>query len=316
MQPTLTKRPASEGTESVAVTGSFDDWSISKGVLKKDANGDFSGEVLLDEPQRIVFKFVINNTQWITSPKYNIEHDVHGNANNFLDPEDLEEVKPELNEALSETPAEAPSVADFEQKELSEEPLSDADHLVDVPTSQSSYAALSLPSDGYEDLGDEDVEDFPAENSEELTEKDVFEMTNQASKRDHALWDPPLASEPRHRNAPIDIETPRSSGNLAAHHPSSYKSGFTDSGDTTPTNSLRSSGIFGSKQHTVQTRDDSEVSTLGHHSRSSSYIAKSQQGSKAQDPLVVNPEKEKLSSPQPEKKKGDRLVSRFKGLFF
>lgn len=259
----------------MVVTGNFDNWSLKDGVLKKAADGEFVGDIRVDEPQRLIFKFVVNGSQWITSPKYKIEHDLQGNANNYLEPEDLEEDEPEQKPVA----------------ENIEKPIRDEDDNVEVFSSPCSYAALSIPSEGFEDLGVESVEGVPVERQS------------------------PPVSEPRHRNAPIDIPAAQPSSQprpFQPNHTTSYKSCHTSSGDTTPTNSVLTSGFFGAKQLATPTQQESEVSTLGTHSRSSSYTAHSQQGYK--DSLVVNA-LGLLPEPANSSKKREGVLSRFIGFF-
>ncbi|PVH17923.1 uncharacterized protein CXQ87_000824 [Candidozyma duobushaemuli] len=257
---------AKNGTESVVVTGNFDNWSLKDGVLKKATDGDFVGDIRVDEPQRLIFKFVVNGSQWITSPKYKIEHDLQGNANNYLEPEDLERDEPEQKPAT----------------ESIEKPIQDEDDNVEVFSSPCSYAALSIPSEGYEDLGVESVEGVPEERQS------------------------PPVSEPRHRNAPIDIPAAHPSSQprpFQPNHTTSYKSCHTSSGDTTPTNSVLTSGFFEAKQLATPPSKSSKYRllalTLGQGHKDSSVV----------NALGLLPE------PANSSKKRDGVISRFIGFF-
>jgi len=52
---------------SVSVVGDFNDWNKDKNPLKLE-NGVWKGSLSL-KPGRHEFKFVVNNTDWITDPK-------------------------------------------------------------------------------------------------------------------------------------------------------------------------------------------------------------------------------------------------------
>lgn len=258
----LTRRPVSSGTESVVVTGNFDDWSLKDGVLNKqegDFGSEFVGEIHLDEPQRLVFKFVVNGSQWITSPKYNIEHDVHGNANNYLEPEDLTEIKDEP--ATSAVHTNEPETTD------------DVDHTPKVATFEKPTA---------------DREPLPA-------------------------------SEPRHRNAPIDIPAPTAANPeprpSQPNDPTSYKGDNSGSGDGASINSIVTGGFIGTKQPGSPTQQESDVSTLGANSWSSYHTGHSHKGNT--DPLVVSA-LGLLPDPAEERKsrgRGIGIVSRLMGFF-
>lgn len=76
--------------KSVRVTGNFDNWS--KSVELKEKGAEFQGWVTVPNREKLVFKFVINEDNWVISHDYNIEFDDSGIENNYLDPDNLTEV--------------------------------------------------------------------------------------------------------------------------------------------------------------------------------------------------------------------------------
>lgn len=184
------------------VTGNFDNWSQSDGVLTKDADSE-PFEVLLKVPtrERLVFKFVVNG-EWTTDSNYKLEHDEHGNPNNYVDADELIAVE-EFTEELAEEPVavaattDAPKTADFEESASVDEP--DHEKITQVLTSDSSYAAVSLPSTDS-----------------------AFEHVSQEG-------DPPSNRNPRRRNAPEDL-TPTNSSGVAAKQPQTTDSEVTTIG--------------------------------------------------------------------------------------
>lgn len=267
----------------MVVTGNFDDWSLKDGVLKKqDSDGfgsEFVGEIHLNEPQRLVFKFVVNGSQWITSPKYKIEHDVHGNANNYLEPEDLTEVKDEPASSAVHT---------------SETDTTDGvGHAAKEATTDSQFVALSTPEDRDDTAG---------------------ELEKPTADRG-----PPPVSEPRHRNAPIDIPAPTTANPgprpSQPNDPTSDKSDNSGSGDCTSISSIVTGGFIGTKQPGSPTQQESDVSTLGANSWSSYHTGHSHKGNT--DPLVVSA-LGLLPDPSEERKsrgRGVGIVSRLMGFF-
>jgi 1,4-alpha-glucan branching enzyme len=49
---------------SVAVAGSFNDWSLDQHPLKRSESGDFSGEIELESGREYEFRFVIDGVRW------------------------------------------------------------------------------------------------------------------------------------------------------------------------------------------------------------------------------------------------------------
>lgn len=269
-------RPANPDTHSVIVTGNFDDWSQSQGVLTKDVDtGSFEAVLRLRERQKLVFKFVLNGSEWVTDDAYKVEYDEHGNPNNYVDASELIEVHeftkeetpkaetPEFSPlavASSERgPVELPEAATTESAAAKETtlPTSDEEKLTNVLTSDSSYAAVSIPGSG-------------SSGFESISDEDDFDPSNRNA---------------RHRTAPEDV---------------------------TPTSSNP-----GLKRPAGSGAADSEVTTLGSNSRSSSFTGRPQQS----DCETVDVMKVPGSFPSPVKSdekvhgRRDGLITRLRGLF-
>lgn len=71
--------------DRIAVTGNFDNWEHKKYMLLYD---DFSREFRVNIPyngeEQLVFKFVLNNSEWITIDCFELVSDEQGNVNNRI----------------------------------------------------------------------------------------------------------------------------------------------------------------------------------------------------------------------------------------
>lgn len=192
----LTVRPASPGVESVVATGSFDDWAQKDGVLTPSSSGNFEAVVKLPARERIVFKYVLNGSDWVTHPELKTVLDEHGNFNNFVDADELTAVEEFVREPTSEASeadevsassgSAGANVADAQEAESNEKDKDDKpeDKLTHVLTAESLYASVSIP---------------PSSDS-------AYEHVSQDSDDDPHEPD----GKPRRRNAPEDI-TPTAS---------------------------------------------------------------------------------------------------------
>lgn len=211
------------------VTGNFDAWGQTQGILAKDADSDaFEAILRVPERQKLVFKFVINGSDWVTDESYKIEHDEHGNPNNYVDADELVEVQEFTKEA---TPVEAEPVAVAEEEPKVTVPAKaepdtrdEEERLTNVLTSGSSYAAVSVPDSegsGYENIS--------------RAEEDNFDASNRLA---------------RNRTAPEDITpTTSNAGGAAAKQGSSGSTGATqDSEVTTLGPNSRNSSFTGRPQ--------------------------------------------------------------------
>lgn len=87
--------------KTVQVTGNFDNWAKTNAPLAREA-GTFRDPVRVNKRQKIVFKFVVNGTDWVTSERYKKELDENGIENNYIDADDLVEVE-EFEQDAGET---------------------------------------------------------------------------------------------------------------------------------------------------------------------------------------------------------------------
>lgn len=78
--------------KTVQVTGNFDNWAKGNAPLAKES-GTFRDQIRVDKKQKLVFKFVVNGTEWVTSESYKKELDDNGIENNYIDADELVEVE-------------------------------------------------------------------------------------------------------------------------------------------------------------------------------------------------------------------------------
>lgn len=84
------------------MTGNFDNWSQSLPPLAISEDGaTLSTQIRVPERQKLVFKFVVDDANWVLSAEYPQEHDENGIANNYIAAADLVEVQPFEEEPLA-----------------------------------------------------------------------------------------------------------------------------------------------------------------------------------------------------------------------
>ncbi|KAG7664639.1 uncharacterized protein J8A68_001864 [[Candida] subhashii] len=109
--------PSVDGSiKSIQITGNFDNWSRSI-PAKTDLDHGYSQEIKVADKQNIVFKFIINDNDWITNEQFKIETDESGNSNNIIEADELIEEQPEQEQTkeaaiVEEQPKEAAIVED------------------------------------------------------------------------------------------------------------------------------------------------------------------------------------------------------------
>ncbi|GME80954.1 unnamed protein product [Ambrosiozyma monospora] len=73
--------------QSIAIAGSFNEWSPNSNKLHYNANSN-QWEIQLDSQfkpnEKILFKFIVNGDKWTCSSDYEIESDDHGHPNNTI----------------------------------------------------------------------------------------------------------------------------------------------------------------------------------------------------------------------------------------
>lgn len=78
-----------ENIHSIQITGNFDNWSRSLPTIKPTK--EYLQEIKLETRQDVVFKFIINDDQWIVNDQFKVTHDEHGNSNNIIYADELVE---------------------------------------------------------------------------------------------------------------------------------------------------------------------------------------------------------------------------------
>jgi len=291
-------RPANPETHSVVVTGNFDDWSQSQGVLTKDAEFD-AFEVLLRVPERqkLVFKFVVNDSEWTTHDSYKLEHDEHGNSNNYVDADELIEVEEFTKEA---TPSPVATAAETSAAKT-------------TPVTEAPAATVSQTSETVESVKTPVETAFPAEKhanlvleSREGDEKLTNVLTSDLS---YAAVSVPESEGSAFENISRDEENDFDASNRSARNRNAPE-------DITPTNS-NSGATAAAKQGGSGTTQDSEVTTLGPNSRNSSFTGRPHQPDSETVDILKVPGSFPLPVKSTEKRpsRRDGLITRLKGMF-
>ncbi|RCK60417.1 Cruciform DNA-recognizing protein 1 [Candida viswanathii] len=83
-----------ESIHSIQITGNFDNWSRSLPTVK--STKEYLQQIKLDNKQDVVFKFIINDDQWIVNDQFKVTHDEHGNSNNIIYADELVEESDEV----------------------------------------------------------------------------------------------------------------------------------------------------------------------------------------------------------------------------
>ncbi|SCU83839.1 LAMI_0C04940g1_1 [Lachancea mirantina] len=91
-------------SDKIMITGNFDNWEHRRFVLTYDDEDDSFSVTLPLGKETIIFKFVINDTEWITLPYFETKTDDHGFLNNVWNPEldAIDVISPGDNENLDE----------------------------------------------------------------------------------------------------------------------------------------------------------------------------------------------------------------------
>ncbi|RCK56638.1 hypothetical protein Cantr_05197 [Candida viswanathii] len=112
-----------ESIHSIQITGNFDNWSRSLPTVK--STKEYLQQIKLDNKQDVVFKFIINDDQWIVNDQFKVTHDEHGNSNNIIYADELVEESDKV--PVEEAPV--PVVT----KEAEEEPVPVAKEVEEEP---------------------------------------------------------------------------------------------------------------------------------------------------------------------------------------
>lgn len=258
----------------------------------------------MDHPQKLVFKFVINDSNWCIASDLKVEHDEHGNANNYVDAAELKDTTEIINH--------------------------DEYDLAQVLTNPSSYDAISPPASsgsGFEHLSKASM---TRNFSDEVLQVEPSSLQPQSETPSSLLPQSgtPSSLQPE-SNQPSSPQLGTGSASSPQHQPHTASSRNAHDDDT-PTNSIfdgeggRKRGSHQKQKGAQQSETkESEVATLGGDSRRSSItgrIRQSETKADASSPLVKVPGSypdddrvTRVSSVSRPRKEG--FINRLKGLF-
>lgn len=261
----------------MVVTGNFDNWLQADGVLAQDAELEpFELVLKVPERQKLIFKFIING-DWVTAGAYKIEHDEHGNSNNYVDADELVAVEEFTKEPTAE-PA-SPLALAPETRAPAETPVAATTTSAAKATGAAEpVAPLKLHEEG---------EKLTQVLTLDLLYAAVLIPGSSDSAYDHVSQEEVPPDNPRRRTAPEDL---------------------------TPTNSIEKSGVLSSTTTTVAPKQppaqcsDAEVATIGPSSRNSSFTGRPL-------PEELKVPRAHQDTDLPKRGRRDGLISRFRGLF-
>lgn len=196
-----------ENIHSIQITGNFDNWSRSLPTIK--STKEYLQQIKLDHKEDVVFKFIINDDQWIVNDQFKVTHDEHGNSNNIIYADELVEESEEVPaEKEKDIPIahkkELTPVEDEEQKEEEEQsPIEEetpvvnkeiADVEKDVLKSEEKELKEEIPEAEEEPIADEE----PVVPKEEpIVDEEPVEKPIEESKvpSDEDIFVPPVSTK-------------------------------------------------------------------------------------------------------------------------
>ena len=211
--------------KTVQVTGNFDNWGKSNAPLAKES-GVFRDQIRMDKKQKLVFKFVVNGTEWVTSEGYKKELDENGIENNYVDAAELVEVE-DHDQGGSERVIEAANGVVGENKvesgELGQGVLKERENIENIKdhgdslTATSSFAAISTnesTSDSkYEHIGDayetlqHDSENYENEAGGGIDDDDDYTSGNQFNTPTNSVFNSEVLSAPADRTTKDQVSS-------------------------------------------------------------------------------------------------------------
>ncbi|RLV93064.1 putative ABC transporter ATP-binding protein/permease [Spathaspora sp. JA1] len=335
--------------KSIQITGSFDNWARSI-PPKTDLSKGYTQEIVTDEKQNIIFKFVLNDSDWITNDQFKIQHDESGNSNNVIEADELIEVSVPVSEPINKTeePEVVQNKAEIEEKAVSEE-------VVQPPVGQKEVTA---PIEQFEEDKDYSPENEINASAVIVSEEDPVqvetpELSIQSpiiTSEDEIISDiddkstsPVSSPQPAQQQSLSQILTSSSSFAAVSLPPSSSDQDYehlqgeeVEEEFNTPTNSLGNSSVLkpndeftlSSNQATATTATtattagsaniDKPVKPVLLSQPSESTIEVSEENIiKIPGGYPASPEPKTTASVSPRKEAGKRenLISRFKSLF-
>ncbi|ABN65678.2 hypothetical protein PICST_67240 [Scheffersomyces stipitis CBS 6054] len=169
---------------SLQITGSFDNWSRSLPAKSAFEDG-YQQVVKVDSRQKLVFKFIVNGNDWVTSDFYKTEHDDSGIANNVIEAAELTEFhefeeEPEAAVIpVAATKTEVPEVTkEVEKIKEAKEVIPEVSEIIPVTE--------EVPGDSIKELA-EDVVNVP----EEVEAPEVVEVPEDAEPEIHHISEAP-----------------------------------------------------------------------------------------------------------------------------
>ena len=190
-----------ENIHSIQITGNFDNWSRSLPTIK--STKEYLKQIKLDHKEDVVFKFIINDDQWIVNDQFKVTHDEHGNSNNIIYADELVEESEEVPaEKEKDIPIahkkELTPVEDEEQTPIEEEtPVVNkeiADVEKDVLKSEEKELKEEIPEAEEEPIEDEE----PVVPKEEpVVDEEPVEEPIEESKvpSDEDIFVPPVSTK-------------------------------------------------------------------------------------------------------------------------
>ncbi|EGW34826.1 uncharacterized protein SPAPADRAFT_57915 [Spathaspora passalidarum NRRL Y-27907] len=185
--------------KSIQITGTFDNWSRSI-PAKTDFTQGYSQEIITNEKQNIVFKFVLNDNDWITNDQFKIQYDESGNSNNVIEADELIEVDAPITDATVKS-------EELNSKDVEEE-IVDNKHIAE--TARDIPQEIAAPEEIEELVEVPDVEDEePVENikKEVAAPIEQFEEDTHYSPENEINSSAVLVSE----EDPVHVEVPEHS---------------------------------------------------------------------------------------------------------
>lgn len=188
-------------------------------------SGTFKGQIKVDKKQKLVFKFVVNETEWVTTGNYKSEFDENGIENNYIDADELIEVEEFEQEDVDENKGVSGSAftgiggvgkeedvlgvfgdQDEDLVKEREEPSHSKD-TGDALTVTSSFATIST-NDSTSDSKYENIEDNPQYDREDVEdgarvgneEEDDYTNANQFNTPTNSIFNSTDLYTPADRN--------------------------------------------------------------------------------------------------------------------
>lgn len=173
------------------MTGNFDDWSKSLPPLAIAEDGvHLSTEIRVPERQKLVFKFVVDDSDWVLSSNYPQENDENGIANNYIAAADLVKVHP-----FEKEPSAVAEKADVdgEKTDLGVEnsafEVKELEHVPKIPESAPRVKSDEKPArnDFSEEVSGSPSSDIVKDHKDAKNDISAYENLTQTSTADSSF---------------------------------------------------------------------------------------------------------------------------------